>query len=69
MTRPDKPRLLDRVREVAGLRHYSARTERSYCDWIKQFIFFHGKRHPETMAADEVREFLTYLAVVRSVAG
>ncbi len=37
-------------------------------DWIKKFILFHQKRHPETMGEQEVRDFLTYLAVERDVA-
>ena len=45
------------------LRHYSPRTEESYIYWIKRFIFFHGKRHPSSMGADEVNAFLTHLAV------
>jgi integron integrase len=65
---PGKPKLLDRVREAIRLRHYSIRTEQSYLDWIKRFILFHGKRHPETMGADEVREFLGHLASARNVA-
>ena len=31
-----KLKLLDQVREVMRLKHYSIRTERSYCDWIKR---------------------------------
>ena len=30
-----KLKLLDQVREVLRLRHYSIRTEQSYCDWIR----------------------------------
>jgi hypothetical protein len=52
---PRKPKLLDRVREVIRLKHYSFRTEKTYVDWIKRFILFHGKRHPESMGADERR--------------
>jgi integrase len=63
-----KAKLLDRVREVARFKHYSLRTERTYADWIRQFILYHGKRHPETMGAEEVRDFLTHLAVARHVA-
>jgi integron integrase len=66
--KPSKVKLLDRVREVARLKHYSIRTEQTYVDWIKRFILFHGKRHPETMGADEVREFLSELALKRNVA-
>jgi integron integrase len=63
-----KTKLMDRVREVARFKHYSLRTEQSYSEWIRQFILFHGKRHPETMGAEEVRAFLTYLAAERDVA-
>ncbi len=57
------PRLLDRVREKIRLKHYSIRTEQSYVDFIKRFIVFHGKRHPDTLGAPEVEAFLTHLAV------
>ncbi len=48
-------------------RHYAYRTEKSYIGWIRQFILFHGKRHPADMGAEEVEQFLTYLAVKRNV--
>ena len=35
-----KKKLLDQVREIVGLKHYSIRTERTYVDWIKRYIFF-----------------------------
>jgi integrase len=63
-----KPRLLDRVREAIGARHYSHRTEKAYVHWIKRYIFFHGKRHPVEMGAPEVTAFLTSLAVHDKVA-
>jgi hypothetical protein len=49
-----KAKLLDRVREVMRFRHYSIRTEQAYVLWIKQFIFFHNKRHPKEMGAPEI---------------
>jgi hypothetical protein len=48
--------------------HYSIRTEQAYGVWIKRFISFHGKRHPEQMGEAEVGQFLKYLAVSRNVA-
>jgi len=36
-----KLKLLDQVREVMRLKHYSIRTERSYSDWIRRYIRFH----------------------------
>ncbi len=57
------PPLLDRVRNKIRVKHYSIRTEQSYVDFIKRFIVFHGKRHPDTLGAPEVEAFLTHLAV------
>ena len=36
--------------------------------WARQFILFHGKRHPREMGAVEVQAFLNHLAVERNVA-
>jgi Phage integrase, N-terminal SAM-like domain len=65
----DKPKrkLLDQVRDVVRLKHYSLRTERTYCDWIERFIRFHGMRHPGEMAEPELGEFLTDLARASNV--
>lgn len=62
-----KPRLLDQMRERIRLKHYSIRTERVYCEWVRRFIRFHQYRHPQDMGAAEVEAFLTELAVRRNV--
>ena len=59
---------LEEVRAAIRVRHYSIRTEQAYLDWTRRFILFHGKRHPREMGADEVRAFLTHLAVDGGVA-
>ena len=64
-----KPRLMERVRGAIRARHYSRRTEASYVHWIKRYIYFHAKRHPEEMGAAEVTAFLTSLAVERRQMG
>jgi site-specific recombinase XerD len=61
------PKLLEQVRTVICLRHYSLRTEQTYVSWIKQYIFFSNKRHPAELGAAEVTKFLSYLAVSRKV--
>ena len=61
-------RLLDRVRDACRVRHYSIRTEDAYADWVKRFILFHGKRHPDDMGEAEVNAYLTHLAVEGHVA-
>src|SRR5882672_6877134 len=64
---PPERRLLDLLRDAIRRKHYSYRTEQSYVHWVRRFVFFHGKRHPRDMGADEVTAFLTHLARVRSV--
>src|SRR5205807_7667211 len=62
------PKLLERVRQQLRVKHYSIRTEHAYLDWIRRFILFHGKRHPNEMGEKEVTAFLTHLAADRRVA-
>ncbi len=64
----EKPRLLDQVRSVIRIRHYSRRTEDAYTYWIRQFILYHHKRHPLEMGKVEVETFLSWLAEARNVA-
>ncbi len=61
----NKPsRFLDVVREKIRLRHLSYKTEQHYLGWIKRFILFHKKQHPELMAGEpEISAFLSHLAV------
>jgi len=58
---------MEQMRREIRARHYSPRTERSYCYWVKRYIRFHKLRHPAEMAAPEVNAFLTYLAVSEHV--
>ena len=60
-TRP--VRLMDRMRQALRARHYSPMTEEAYCNWLRRFIFFHGKKHPAQMAEAEVNAFVNHLAV------
>ena len=63
-----KPKLLDQVRQALRVRHYSYDTEKSYIRWIKQYIFFHGKRHPSELGETDVNLFITHLAIQKNVA-
>jgi integrase len=58
---------MEACRERAALR-YSPRTTGVYESWIRAYIRFHGRRHPRTLGAAAVREFLSHLAQVRHVA-
>ena len=62
-----QPKLLERVRDRMRVKHYAYRTEQTYVHWIKRFIFFHDKRHPQDMGATQVEAFLSHLATARDV--
>lgn len=61
------PKLLDRLREALRSRHYSRKTEQSYCHWVKRFIRFHKLRHPANLGEPEINAFLSHLALKRRV--
>ncbi len=67
MDRP-KPKLLDQVRNLMRMRHMSHKTERAYVGYARDYILFHKKRHPREMGSEEIRDYLTYLAVEKNVA-
>src|SRR2546429_2357096 len=54
--------LLGRLRAAVRARHYSPRTEESYVGWVKRFVVFHGRQHPDQLGEAEVRAFLEHLA-------
>jgi hypothetical protein len=63
-----QPRLLDQVRDVIRPLRFSIRTEQGYVDWIRRFIMFRGKQHPEERGAVAGEAFLTALAVNSNIA-
>lgn len=66
---PTQPvRFMDRFRAFMRANHMAYRTEKTYCAWVRDFILFHHKRHPETMGKIEVDAWLSHLANDRSVA-
>ena len=73
-----KAPLHQQFREVMRFHHYSLRTEETYWQWIRRFLAFHrssdhtgpqkGWRHPRTLGAPEVAQFLAHLATAGNVA-
>ena len=62
-----KSKLLDQMREVLRVKHYSLRTEEAYVQWVRRFLKFHRDRagawrHPRELGATEVVAFLNHLA-------
>lgn len=62
-------RFMDRFRTFIRSRHYSFKTEKTYCYWVLYYIRFHKLKHPETMGNFEIEAFLEYLSVSRNVSG
>jgi hypothetical protein len=81
----EKPKLLDGLREALRSRHYSRRTEQSYCQWaclprrepsrrrqVKRFIFFHNVGHPAEIKGDRNKRgrcHLCHLLQIREIKG
>jgi integron integrase len=62
-----RPKLLDQVIWACRARQFSPRTSEAYVNWIRRFILFHNKRHPQTLTGDDVAAFLSSLANERNV--
>ena len=66
--RQEKSPFLQQVRNELRLRHYSLSTEDQYVAHVRKFILFHNKRHPKDLNTDDIRAYLTYMAVDQHVA-
>lgn len=64
---PSASPFLQSISDYMAVRRYSKRTIKSYLYWIRFYIVFNRKRHPDEMGAIEVERFLTHLAVERRV--
>lgn len=67
-SRSKKDVLLDTLRKVIALKHYSKATERAYCGYVSEYIDFRQKRQSQEQGAKAIEEYLTHLAVDRHVA-
>jgi len=62
-----KPKLLAQVKITLRTLRYSKKTEEAYTKWIKEYIIFNNRQHPEKLGNKHVSDFLSYLAVNRRV--
>ena len=54
----NKPKLLEQIRSVLRVKHYSYRTEQSYIQWIKRYIYFHNMVHPKDLDGLQMMDIL-----------
>jgi integron integrase len=61
---------MDEMRRTMRRRHYSIRTERAYCSWVKRYVLFHQMRSRDDLNHGEkkIEAFLTHLALDLHVA-
>ena len=65
-----KSNILEDMRDVMRRRHYSIRTERSYCAWVKRFVLHFNMKSRDDLSEGEkkIETYLTFLARDRNVA-
>ncbi len=58
------------MRDVMRRRHYSIRTEKSYCGWVKHFVLHFNMKSRDDLSEGEkkIETYLTFLARDRNVA-
>ncbi|WP_295884520.1 site-specific integrase [uncultured Thiohalocapsa sp.] len=61
------PELYDQLTAAIQVRHYSAKTLKSYRSWARQLQGFTRNKPPAALAVDDVKTFLTHLAVDKQV--
>jgi len=67
----DQERVMTSMQEAIRVKHYSLSTERTYLDWARRFFDYAGTKKGgplrETPSAEDIREFLTHLAIRKKV--
>lgn len=64
---PQPKKLLDQMSDILRTKQYSARTEKTYLEWVRRYILFHNKRHPREMGAPEINAFITHLVTQKNI--
>jgi len=63
--------IINKTKETIRLKHYSYSTERTYLEWIKRFLIYlkniRAKVSMQSLNSDNLRDYLTYLAVRQRV--
>ena len=55
--------IIDSLAGEIRARHYSRKTLKAYADWSRKFQLYLKHRSPQNLTADDVKAYLTYLAV------
>jgi integron integrase len=64
-----KLKLIEQIKTVMRVYHYSKKTEEAYITWIRDYFYFNKKRNPALLGEEEISRYINYLAVRRNVSG
>ncbi len=65
---PEWDEVMGRLADEIKVRHYSRKTLKTYAQWSRQFQKFLKNKPPSELSTDDVRAYLTHLAVTCHVA-
>lgn len=65
---PEWDAVLSKMAGEIKVRHYSRKTLKTYANWSRRFQYFLKHKPPQDVTKNDVREYLTYLAVKGKVA-
>ena len=65
---PEWDAVLERLAAEIRVRHYSRKTLQTYANWSRQFQRFLKNKPPDELSSDDVKDYLTFLAVKCHVA-
>ena len=60
---PSWDKIIDTLAAEIKTRHYSRKTLKTYADWSRKFQGFLHNKPPDELSADDIKAYLTYLAV------
>jgi hypothetical protein len=60
---PDWDKVIETLAAEIKVRHYSRKTLKCYADWSRKFQGYLRNKTPDALMADDVKAYLTYLAV------
>jgi integron integrase len=58
---------MESLKNEISVRHYSKKTWKAYSLWAQKFRYYVKEKPPDTLNTDDVKEFLTFLAVKKKV--
>jgi len=68
-TGSDIPQIINEMKRIIRLKHYSYSTERSYLDWAKRFFRYvhETKGNDALFVSDDIKQYLSHLAIKQLV--